>query len=219
MAPLAGYIYSGPVAATAYAALGARRGEVRRVVLLGPSHNTGVEGLAVPTVDRLDTPLGALPIDDEARRVVLALPGVLAWDVPHAQEHSLEVHLPFILTALGAVSVLPILVGWATDEEVAAVIDAVWGGPETAIVVSSDLSHYHPYDVAVRLDGRTAAAVEGGRPQDIAPADACGAIPVRGLLVAAARHGLRARVIDLRNSGDTAGPRDRVVGYGAFAVA
>jgi AmmeMemoRadiSam system protein B len=216
VAPHAGYVYSGPVAATAYAALRPLRGVVTRVVLLGPSHRVPFAGLAVPTADVLATPLGDVRVDAAGRDAVRGLPGVVVWDEPHDGEHSLEVHLPFIIDVLGDVGVLPIVVGDAPAKQVAAVLDAVWGGPETVIVVSSDLSHYHPHDEAVVLDRATAEAIEAGRPGDIGPYDACGAYPVRGLLVAGARHGLRAHAVDLRTSGDTAGPRDRVVGYGAF---
>jgi AmmeMemoRadiSam system protein B len=218
IAPHAGYIYSGPIAASAYQMLEAARGTVTKVVLLGPSHRVPLEGLAVPSVEALATPLGVIALDPTLRELALALPGVVTADGPHAAEHSLEVHLPFIEHVLGDVTVLPLVVGHASTELVAAVLDAVWGGPETLIVISTDLSHYHDYATAKRLDRATADAVEEGRPDKIDDLDACGAYPLRGLLHAAGRRGTRATVIDLRNSGDTAGSRDRVVGYGAFAV-
>jgi len=217
--PHAGYVYSGPVAATAYAQLRPLQGTVERVVLLGPSHQVAFDGMAVPTADVFATPLGPLQVDLAGRDTVAGLPGVLRWDAPHAREHSLEAHLPFILDALGDVAILPIVVGRAPADQVAAVIDAVWGGVETLIVVSSDLSHYHAYDDAVRLDQATVDAVEAGRPDGVGPSDACGVYPIRGLLVAAGRRGLQGRAVDVRNSGDTAGSRDRVVGYGAFVFA
>jgi len=219
VAPHAGYVYSGPVAATAYDAVRPLRGVVTRVVLLGPSHRVPLDGIAVSSADLLDTPLGRVRVDAAAREVVLGLPGVVQWDEPHALEHSLEVHLPFLQVVLGDVEVLPLVVGRAPAAEVAGVLDAVWGGPETLIVVSSDLSHYHDRRTAAALDRATAEAVEAGRLDEIGPEDACGFYPLRGLLVVAARRGLGVRVIDLRNSGDTAGPDDRVVGYGAFVVA
>ena len=181
--------------------------------------STPFDGLAVPTDDLLGTPLGPVRVDTDARRVALGCPGLVAWDEPHAAEHSLEVHLPFILRVLGDVPVLPLVVGRAGDDVVADVIDAVWGGSETLVVVSTDLSHYHPYEEAVVRDRATAANVEAGRVTAIGPYDACGCHPLRGLLVSARRRGLPARTVDLRNSGDTAGDRDRVVGYGAFLVA
>lgn len=219
VAPHAGYTYSGPVAATAYAAVRPARGTIERVVLLGPSHRVPFDGMAVPSVDLLDTPLGPLRVDTGARDAVLAYPWVSTWDAPHASEHSLEVHLPFLRHVLGDVAVLPLVVGHVEPGQIADVLDRVWDGPETLIVVSSDLSHYHDHQTAIRLDQVTARAVEAGREADIGPMDACGAYPLRGLLVAADRHGLAARTIDLRTSADTAGPDDRVVGYGAFVFA
>lgn len=217
--PHAGYVYSGPVAASGYARLAPARGRIRRVVLLGPAHRVWVDGMAVPSVDAFDTPLGAVTVDAERRRLVLTHPSVVESDGPHALEHSLEVHLPFLMATLGDdIEVLPIVVGGAPAAAVAEVLDLVWGGDETVIVVSSDLSHYEDYDTAVRLDRATAAAIETGDAELIGDRDACGAYPLRGLLIAARRRGLHVRTVDLRNSGDTAGPRDRVVGYGAFLV-
>ena len=216
--PHAGYIYSGAIAASAYARIVSARSTIRRVVLLGPSHRTYVRGLAVPGVDAFETPLGQVSIDATARSSVLALPGVVADDRAHADEHSLEVQLPFLQTVLDDFTLLPLSVGDATTDEVAAVIEACWGGPETLVVISTDLSHYHRYEDAVELDARTAAAIASCRPAAIADRDACGARPLRGLLRHAAERGLEVEQLDLRNSGDTAGDRRRVVGYGAFAV-
>lgn len=216
--PHAGYVYSGPVAGRGYAAVRAGRDRIERVVLLGPAHYVPVRGLATTSADQWVTPLGVVDIDDEARRTVLALPGVEIADGAHAPEHSLEVHLPFLQRTLHHFVLLPLVVGRADPETVAAVLDAVWGGPETLIVVSTDLSHYHDHATAEVLDRRTADAITSGRTDQLAPDDACGAHPVRGLLLTAGRRGLRTELVDLRNSGDTAGPRDRVVGYGAFTL-
>ena len=216
--PHAGYIYSGPVAASAYRLLAAGKEVISRVVLLGPSHRAPLEGLAVPSVDALATPLGLVPLDVENRDRVLALPGVVVADAPHAAEHSLEVHLPFLQLVLDDIRVLPLVVGHAPVATVAAVLDAVWGGPETLIVVSTDLSHYHDHATAQKLDQATADAVVAGRTGTIDDGDACGAYPLRGLLETASRRHMAAQLVDLRTSGDTAGPRDRVVGYGAFIV-
>jgi MEMO1 family protein len=218
-APHAGYVYSGPVAATAYAAVRPAAGRVERIVLLGPSHRVGFDGVAVPTVDAFETPLGAVRIDAAGRQRVLQLPGVVASDRPHEGEHSLEVHLPFIIDTLGDVAVLPVAVGHATDALVAAVIDALWDGPATLPIVSTDLSHYLPYDEAATRDHATAANVEAGRIDEIGPYDACGYRPLRALMIAARQRALTVRAADLRSSGDTAGDPDRVVGYGAFLVA
>ncbi len=215
--PHAGYIYSGAVAARAYALLQAVAQRITRVVLLGPAHRVAVRGLALPDADGFATPLGAIEIDADGARAVSALPPVTTSASAHAWEHSLEVQLPFLQTVLKKFKLLPLVVGDATPDEVAAVLERVWGGPETLIVVSSDLSHYLSYDDARRTDDRTAQAILA---PDSAPLDheqACGATPVNGLLLAARRRGLHARLLDLRNSGDTAGGRDLVVGYAAIA--
>jgi len=215
--PHAGYVYSAPIAATAYAALAPQAGRIRRVILLGPTHRVAVRGLAVPTVDSFATPLGPLPIDAEARQRIADLPQVVADDGAHALEHSLEVQLPFLQRLLGPFTLLPLAVGAASGEAVAQVLERLWGGEETLILVSSDLSHYQPYAEAERVDQATCARIAAAR-ADLAPREACGAIPINGLLLAAARHGLRPRLLDRRNSGDTAGDRERVVGYAAFAL-
>lgn len=218
IAPHAGYIYSGSVAASAYARLAAGRGVVSRVVLLGPAHRVPFAGLAASGSRAFETPLGLVPVDVEAVKRVLSLPQVAVLDDAHRMEHSLEVHLPFLQRVLGDFSVVPLVVGDATAGEVAEVIECLWGGAETVIVISSDLSHYHDYDTARRLDAATSCAIEALRPDDISPDQACGRIAIQGLLRAARAHGLRTKTVDLRNSGDTAGSRDEVVGYGAWIL-
>jgi AmmeMemoRadiSam system protein B len=216
--PHAGYVYSAAIAASAYDRIAPARDTIRRVVLLGPSHRVPVRGLAVPSVDAFETPLGLVPIDAAARARVLELPAVHVDDRAHAFEHSLEVQLPFLQTVLDDFTLLPMSVGDASDEEVAAVLDSCWGGAETLVVISTDLSHYHRYEEAVGLDTRTAEAIVARRPDDVRDVDACGARPLRGLLRCAGERGLVVEQLDLRNSGDTAGDHDRVVGYGAFTV-
>jgi AmmeMemoRadiSam system protein B len=216
IAPHAGYIYSGPIAASAYARLGAARDTVKRVVLLGPSHRVPFRGLAASSAEAFATPLGPVPVDAEGVRELLSLSQVAVLDQAHAYEHSLEVHLPFLQVVLADFKIVPLVVGDASDEEVAEVIEALWGGDETRFVISSDLSHYLDYTTAQKLDQATARAIESLKPQNVGVEQACGRIPVRGLLHAARRHGLRVRTADLRNSGDTAGPRHQVVGYGAW---
>lgn len=219
IAPHAGFRYSGPIAGHAYARLTPARGTITRVVLLGPAHRVPVDGMAVPSVDAFATPLGAVTVDAEARRIALDAGAVYVDDRAHAPEHSLEVHLPFLLRALGPdIEVLPVLVGHPTADQVAALIELLWGGPETLIVVSSDLSHYHDYATAVARDRGTAQAILDKHPDVIGPYEACGAYPVRGLLEVARRKDLDVELLDLRNSGDTSGDKSRVVGYGAFAL-
>jgi AmmeMemoRadiSam system protein B len=219
IAPHAGYVYSGPVAASAYTEVARLRSRVERVVLLGPCHRVFVRGLAASAADAFRTPLGEVPVDGEARDRVLRLPQVEILDAAHALEHSLEVHLPFLQCVLDRFSLVPLAVGDATAQQVDEVLEELWGGPETLIVVSSDLSHYYDYTTARRLDAETTRAIESLEPEALGPESACGRVPARGLLVAARRHGLRARTVDLRNSGDTAGPRDQVVGYGSYVFA
>jgi AmmeMemoRadiSam system protein B len=214
--PHAGYMYSGPIAATGYTCLAGARDTIRTVVLLGPAHRVPLTGLAAPSVDAFRTPLGDVMIDTAARATALDQPGVTIDDTPHAPEHSLEVHLPFLQRTLTDFRVLPLVVGRADADLVANVLDALWGGPETLIVVSTDLSHYERHDAATEHDERTVSAVLEGRIDAIGSYDACGAAPLRGLMVAAARHGLHPQLLDRRTSGETAGDRTRVVGYAAL---
>jgi len=216
IAPHAGYPYSGPVAGTAYARIAPLRGRVSRVVLAGPAHRVYVRGAAVPRTSAFDTPLGRIELDREVLERLCALPFVEASDPAHALEHSLEVHLPFLQSVLGAFRLVPIVVGDASAEEMASLFEAAWGGEETLVVVSSDLSHYLPYAAACAKDRETARRIVSLAP-GLEPDEACGAAPVNGLLEFARRRGMRAELLDLRNSGDTAGGRGQVVGYGAFA--
>ena len=217
--PHAGYVYSGPIAASAFRRIVPAHRRIERVVLLGPSHRVYLRGMAVPSVEAFDTPLGSVPIDEELRAEALSHPAVVLDDEPHMYEHSLEVEVPFLQSVLDHFTLLPITVGETRTDEVAAVLDAIWGGSETLIVVSTDLSHYHRYDDAVRLDAHTAAAIVAANPEAIGDHDACGARPLRGMLRAVADRNLTVEQLDLRNSGDTAGDPSRVVGYGAFVVA
>ena len=214
--PHAGYIYSGPIAASAYAQVAPARGKIKRVVLLGPSHRVPFRGLAAAGNDAFATPLGNVPIDKKAIELIKQLPQVEILDAAHVMEHSLEVQLPFLQEVLGEFSLVPLAIGEASSDEVAEVLEQLWGGSETLIVISSDLSHYHDYGTAGKMDRATSKAIELLKPEDIDDDHACGRIPILGLLVAAKKHGLRAKTVDLRNSGDTAGTRDKVVGYGAY---
>jgi AmmeMemoRadiSam system protein B/AmmeMemoRadiSam system protein A len=215
--PHAGYIYSGQVAAAAYDELTAGRGVIKRVVLLGPVHRVPVRGLALPTAEVFETPLGRVPVDAGAAPALGSLRQVVRSEAAHAMEHSLEVQLPFLQSVLGGFSLVPLAVGDASVEEVAEVIERLWGGPETLIVVSTDLSHYHSYDEARRIDGATLARISS-LATDLGHEEACGATPLNGMLALARRRGLSIRLLSACNSGDTAGGKGRVVGYSAFAL-
>ncbi len=218
IAPHAGYVYSGQVAASAYATLKAARHSIKRVVLLGPAHRVYLRGLALASNNSFATPLGKIAVDQDLQQRVAALPLVSINDQAFAQEHSLEVHLPFLQVVLDQFTILPLIVGDATADEVAEVLQTVWGGKETLIVISSDLSHYHNYDTAGRLDRQTSEQIISLRGDLFGPDQACGARPIQGLLKIARQLHLHAEILDVRNSGDTAGKRDRVVGYGAYAL-
>jgi AmmeMemoRadiSam system protein B len=218
IAPHAGYVYSGAIAATAYASLRARAHEITKVVLLGPAHRVYLDGLALPLADRFSTPLGEVLIDAELAERVLELPFVTRSASAHALEHSLEVQVPFLQRILRDFTLLPLVVGDAPPEQVAAVLDLCWGGPETAIVISSDLSHYHPYAEASALDRSTAEWITHASAPGLDPRRACGARCIDGLLELGRQRSLELELLDLRNSGDTAGTRDQVVGYAAFAI-
>lgn len=218
IAPHAGYIYSGPVAAHAYAHIQPLKDIVKRVVLLGPCHRVPVRGIALTSADAFTTPLGPVNIDHDADEALLALPQVQVYDATHIPEHSLEVHIPFLQVLLTDFQLLPMVVGQATPQEVAAVLEHVWGGPETLIVISTDLSHYLDYDSARSIDQQTCTAIEQLNYEAIGDNQACGRMPVKGLLELARNKGLNIRTLDLRNSGDTAGPRNQVVGYGSWGL-
>lgn len=214
--PHAGYIYSGPTAAIAYASLSEVRDAIRRVVLLGPVHRVPVRGLALPGVDAFETPLGKVELDQDAIALISNLPQVMVSAAAHALEHSLEVQLPFLQTVLGNFKLVPLAVGDATPAEVASVLDKLWGGAETLIVISSDLSHFLPYYVAQSVDQETVQSILDLR-GPISHEQACGGTPINGFLMTAERHHLRPQLLDYRNSGDTGGEKNRVVGYASFA--
>lgn len=216
IAPHAGYIYSGPIAASAYARIANGRDLIRRVVMMGPSHRVALRGIAVSGATAFATPLGPVPVDVEAVASLMKLPMVMLSEEAHRREHALEVHLPFLQRCLADFKLVPLVVGEASAEDVDHVLESLWGGPETLIVVSSDLSHYHDYETAQRLDRATSDAITALDPTAIDHQQACGRNPIIGLLRAARRHDLTVEITDLRNSGDTAGARDQVVGYGAY---
>jgi AmmeMemoRadiSam system protein B len=216
--PHAGYIYSGPVAASGYARLQQAADRIDQVLLLGPAHRVGFRGLAASSADGFKTPLGTIPLDTAAIRDILALPQVHLNDEAHRLEHSLEVHLPFLQVTLNQFTLVPLVVGDASPNEVSEVIGHFWDRPGTLVIISSDLSHFHDYETAVQLDRNTSDAIENLALEKIDYDHACGRNPVNGLLLYARQHGLAAHTIDLRNSGDTAGPRNQVVGYGTYVI-
>lgn len=217
IAPHAGYPCSGPVAASAYAWIMGLRGRIRRVVLAGPAHFIDFDGIATSGADAYGTPWGGVPLDPAGRGTALSFPRVRVLDAAFEGEHALEVHLPFLRETLGDFLLVPLLTGRARAGEVAEVLDALWEA-ETLPVASSDLSHFHSASQARWRDEATARAIEEFRLPEIGPHQACGHLAIKGLLIAARRRGLTARAVDLRNSSDTGGPQDRVVGYGAFVL-
>jgi AmmeMemoRadiSam system protein B len=216
--PHAGYIYSGPVAAGGYASLIPLAGQITRVVLLGPAHRKAFSGLAVPASTVFKTPLGTIELDTGSISEILLLPQVHTDEEAHRFEHSLEVHLPFLQRVLQDFILVPLVVGDTSAQEVSEVIQKLWGGPETLLVISSDLSHFLDYESARVRDAATSRAIEKLAYEDIDYHDACGRNPVSGLLHYARNHDLNIKTIDLRNSGDTAGSRDQVVGYGTWLL-
>ena len=218
IAPHAGYIYSGPIAGTAYAALSTRTAQVERIILLGPSHRVAFTGVATSGASAFETPIGLVAVDQEAASALVAAGLAREVEAAHENEHSLEVHLPFLKHLFPAARVVPVLAGdnnWPAAQRVLA---ALWGGDETVIVVSSDLSHYHDYAAAQKIDAGTAKTMERLSAGKVDHEQACGATGINALLALVAEKGLACATLDLRNSGDTAGPKNRVVGYGAFAV-
>ncbi|MFI4889161.1 MAG: AmmeMemoRadiSam system protein B [Steroidobacterales bacterium] len=215
--PHAGYVYSGSVAAAAYAQLAARRADISRVVLIGPSHRIYFRGIALPEAAAFSTPLGSIRVDAAARAALVARGDVLVSDEPHALEHCLEVQLPFLQVLLEDFTIVPLVVGVASPQHVSGVLAEVWGGPETLVLASSDLSHYHSYAAAQQLDQQTAAAILARR-NDLDGEQACGAAAINGLLTRAQQLDLQVQELARLNSGDTAGDRARVVGYGAYAL-
>ncbi|MBS1132085.1 MAG: hypothetical protein H6R16_3087 [Proteobacteria bacterium] len=216
--PHAGYIYSGSTAANAYATLKPWAKTIRRVILLGPTHRVAVEGIALPEVEAFSTPLGTIRLDAQAIASIAGLPQIVFSNHVHAFEHSLEVHLPFLQRVLDQFTLVPLAVGDAAPDAVAEILDLLWGGPETLIVVSSDLSHFLPYGTAQQVDGNTCRHILQFDTH-IHPEQACGAYPINGLLLAARQRGLTPSLLALCNSGDTAGDKSRVVGYAAFSFA
>ncbi len=219
IAPHAGYVYSGPIAGSAFKPWVGQLADVSRMILIGPAHTMAVSGLAGASVDAFRTPLGDVLVDRVAMEHIRPLPQVQIHDGAHSREHCLEVMLPFLQMVAPQVKIVPLVAGQCDGRDVAALLQVLWGGPETRIIISSDLSHYYDYQTAKKLDAATAQAIEELTPDQLGSESACGRIPIQGLLHQAKAHHLTAHTVDLRNSGDTAGSHDRVVGYGAFLLA
>ncbi|KZR70646.1 hypothetical protein PMIT1313_00300 [Prochlorococcus marinus str. MIT 1313] len=218
IAPHAGYVYSGQVAANAYITWQSQKDKIERVVLIGPAHRIALQGIAVPSVDAFQTPLGEVEIDREAITAILDLPQLSVNDEAHRPEHSLEVHLPFLQKVLGDFKLLPLVVGAVSGKQVAEVIERLWGSDSTRFLISTDLSHFKDYKNAQKIDRETAQSIESLNPDMLSPEKACGYIPVSGMLIAARKYGLSVKQLALQNSGDTAGNKERVVGYGSWAA-
>jgi MEMO1 family protein len=218
IAPHAGYKYSAAIAATVYARLASVRDKISRVILVGPCHKISLHGLAVSSASHFRTPLGDVPVANEAIQSLLSLPFVQSLEKAHSQEHSLEVQLPFLQTVLAQFSIVPIVVGIANGDHVASALTRVWGGDETLVVISSDLSHYHDYATAQAMDLQTTQYIENLQYEKLSQQSACGRLPIAGLLKLARENAWRVKAVDVRNSGDTAGSKDRVVGYGAYVL-
>lgn len=216
IAPHAGYIYSGLTAAAAYRTLAPAKGKIARVVMMGPCHRVAVRGIALSSADAFRTPLDDVPVDKEAVARAASLPGVEIFDATHKDDHALEVHLPFLQEVLGSFKIVPMIVGGARQEDVARVLETLWGGPETLILISSDLSHYLPYAAAQATDDATRQAIESLDAAALRDEQACGRHSIKGLLQVARAKGLSVTTVDVRNSGDTAGDKSRVVGYGSW---
>ncbi|HMP76720.1 MAG TPA: AmmeMemoRadiSam system protein B [Kiritimatiellia bacterium] len=217
IAPHAGYLFSGPIAGSAFAAWRDARDQVKRVVVMGPSHRVSFPGIALPEAEYFATPLGLVPVDEEGCARLGSFPFVRRSEQAHRHEHSVETHLPFLQEVLGEFQLVPLVIGDASSRDAAHVLNAFWDDPQTVFSISSDLSHYLSYDEARELDARTTRAIEENLPHDIGPEQACGRLGILGLMHLADRHALRAQALDVRNSGDTAGDRKSVVGYGAYA--
>jgi hypothetical protein len=212
--PHAGYLYSGSIAASAFARIAEHGARLRRVVVVGPAHRVFVDGLVSPGARQMRTPLGDVEVDVEAiDRLAEVRPSAAA----HAREHSIEVELPFIQRVAPHAKVVPLASSFVAPAVLGMVLESLWGGDETLIVVSSDLSHFMSYEDGRALDEHTAARI-AALDARIDGCEACGAVGINGLLWVARRRSMRVELLDLRSSGDTSGPRSEVVGYGAFAL-
>jgi AmmeMemoRadiSam system protein B len=220
IAPHAGYIYSGPIAASVYKRLQSAHSRIKRILLLGPSHRVGFKGLALSHADFFTTPLGDIPVDTHAVQQLANLPGIQYLDQAHTFEHSLEVHLPFLQIVLDDFTLIPVVVGDAHPEQIMQAIELFWGDEQTLTVISSDLSHFHDYETAQKMDQQTSQWIENLEYEKLSYESACGRLPISGILALARKKQLRVTTVDLRNSGDTAGSQDkhRVVGYGAYVI-
>ncbi len=215
--PHAGYEYSAGVAASAYKLLKSGRKSIKKVVILAPSHKIGFNGMALTKASAYETPLGNVEIDKEMNEQLLALPLVDYLEEAHKSEHSLEVQLPFLKEALDDFKLIPVITGNASPTDVETLLETVWGKKDTLIVISTDLSHYLPYNEACILDNKTKTAIENLDIDSIEQEQACGYVPLKGMLTIAKAKKMQVETLEVKNSGDTSGSKNRVVGYGAWA--
>ncbi len=218
IAPHAGYVYSGPIAGSAYKALYSSKENIKNVIILSPSHNCSFDGVATHSAQAFSTPLGDIEVNQELKEKIASLPFIKELDEAFIREHALEVHLPFIQYVLPHAKILPLVVGQTYPEEIQMLIETLWNDPSNAFVISTDLSHFLSYMQAQKLDSLTAKQFERKLFQEIHHEQCCGYFPVRGMLKFAKEHGLKISTLDLRNSADTAGDKGRVVGYGSFMI-
>ena len=216
--PHAGYVYSGTTAALAYHLLRKNRDDFHRILLLGPAHRVWLEGIAFPGTDAFETPLGRIPLAKQQIRELLRFPEVQLRDDAHQDEHCLEVQLPFLQEILNEFELIPAVVGEISPDSLSGLLENLLEDPQNLLLLSTDLSHFHSYSEAQAIDQKTAEAIESFEDEKILPEQACGAHPLRGLLRHARIQGWKIQRLGLCNSGDTAGSKDRVVGYGAWAL-
>jgi len=216
IAPHAGFIHSGRIAGKAFAVWKAQEVRARRVVLIGPSHYYDFPGIALPDSTRFQTPLGEVQVDPAADDLKRKFRYVRVFEAAHYPEHALEVLLPFLQRAVPGAKIVPLITGRTEMSQVSAVIEEIWGGADTLLVISSDLSHNHPYEIAQKVDRQTARAIVEFDFSRLTADQACAYQAMRGFLKAAIRKEMRCSLLELRNSADASGDMSLVTGFGAF---
>ena len=219
IAPHAGYIYSGSIAGTAYKTIAAVRDQIENVIIMSPAHRFYLRGIALHMADAFATPLGNIPVNIGIVKKIKQFSSVQWEERSFIQEHGLETHLPFIQRAFKpGIKIVPMIVGECQESEVAEILESVWEDPRNFVIISSDLSHFHSYADAKKLDRNTVDLIQNLDSQSLDTEFACGHYPICGLLNLARNRKLKIKALDIRSSGDTAGSKESVVGYGSFAV-